>query len=352
MKKHENEYQNEKLIRVLTLFNMLNETRRYISIFINPITLIHMNQDYQLNWMLINAPLTETQPDGVLQSTDLDHQTRQARYKKIFTVNSDKIIPKSSLDWISTLNKSDLITLTLILADTFPRWGWLPSPTNPSVKISNYHHEIFFNAGAQLLFNSHGSKVKFLGKNTDELSSLSYPELRINLIVALELHKSNLPLSSKLNFLRKIRSEFEKISRKTAKLESFFCTDAAKLNWFTLYLFKQNNFNQDFMNIVNPNYYDKDTTIANLRFILYRLEKQDPFGASAKTEISILEEKINKAWSVKSTRANSKNKQLQIPFKTYELLQSISKKTSRSKASILKKLLEDEIKRLEASDLE
>ncbi|MDE8603227.1 hypothetical protein M3I01_009920 [Marinomonas sp. RSW2] len=72
------------------------------------------------------------------------------------------------------------------------------------------------------------------------------------------------------------------------------------------------------MNIVNPNYYDKDTTVTNLGFMLYRLEKQDPFGASAKTEISILKEKANKAWSVKSTRARLSTKKIEISLKTYE----------------------------------
>ena len=104
------------------------------------------------------------------------------------------------------------------------------------------------------------------------------------------------------------------------------------------------------MNIVNPNYYDKDTTVTNLGFMLYRLEKQDSFGTSSKTEISILEEKANKAWSVKSTNARLSTKEVENSLKTYELLQGVSKKLSKSKAVVLKELLENELKRIETEE--
>tara|TARA_R110000764_G_scaffold20693_2_gene52982 strand:+ start:30317 stop:31045 length:729 start_codon:yes stop_codon:yes gene_type:complete len=181
------------------------------------------------------------------------------------------------------------------------------------------------------------SRIHLTGSNLIYLSSLSTPEIYLNLLLLLDNIYYSTNQANRNSYIVSLKEKYLKTSGKAKPIHNLISKHKISVEWAYRYLLKQSpSIITD--KRIEPHEPDKH----HLNSLIFQVTST--FDGDTKE----LAKKISKAWSVKCTRKKpkAKKKLISIYLEDYDMLQEISKDTSTTKELILKKLINNEFERI------
>lgn len=181
------------------------------------------------------------------------------------------------------------------------------------------------------------SRIHLTGSNLIYLSSLSTPEIYLNLLLLLDNIYYSTNQANRNSYIISLKEKYLKTLGKAKPIHDLISKHKIPVEWTYRYLLKQSpHLITD--KRIEPHVPDKH----HLNSLIFQL------ASTLDGDTKELAKKISKAWSVKCTRKKpkTKRKSISINLEDYDMLQEISKDTSTTQELILKKLINNEFERI------